>query len=63
MIMLIAPIVLCMATISTTTRFILVHFFIGFSLEMFVSCQFWMTSMFNNKIVGLKNGMERGKRS
>ncbi|MCO5611669.1 hypothetical protein L7F22_065924 [Adiantum nelumboides] len=58
-ILLTAPAVFYMATV-TATGFILCRFFIGFSLATFVTCQFWMSSMFSSPIVGLATGITSG---
>lgn len=60
LIMIISPAVYSMALVSDAASFIIVRFFTGFALATFVSCQFWMSSMFNSKIVGTANGLAAG---
>lgn len=60
LILLTAPAVYCFAMVNSAISFLLVRFFIGFSLATFVSTQFWMSSMFSPRVVGSANGIAAG---
>nr|AKQ98334.1 nitrate transporter 2.7 [Brassica juncea] len=55
-----APAILSTAFVSSPASFVLVRFFVGFSLANFVSNQYWMSSMFSGNVVGLANGVSAG---
>ncbi|XP_058091900.1 high affinity nitrate transporter 2.5-like [Magnolia sinica] len=55
-----APAVYATATANSAAAFLLVRFFTGFSLALFVSTQFWMSSMFSAPVVGIANGFSGG---
>ncbi|KAL6011470.1 hypothetical protein ACLOJK_001918 [Asimina triloba] len=55
-----APAVYATAVANSATGFLLVRFFTGFSLATFVSTQFWMSSMFSGRVVGVANGLAGG---
>ncbi|XP_054808795.1 high affinity nitrate transporter 2.5-like [Prosopis cineraria] len=60
LILLTVPAVYCSSIISSSTSFLLVRFFTGFSLSTFVSTQFWMSSMFSTRVVASANGLAAG---
>lgn len=50
----------CMATVTSSTGFIIVRMCIGFSLATFVACQFWCSVQFSVRIVGTANAVAGG---
>ncbi|KAJ6410252.1 hypothetical protein OIU84_007074 [Salix udensis] len=60
LILLTAPAVYFTSIASSSTSFLLVRFFTGFSLATFVSTQFWMSSMFSAPVVATANGVAGG---
>lgn len=60
LILLTAPAVFLFSMASSPISFLLLRFFVGFSLATFVSTQFWMSSMFSPPVVGTANGVAGG---
>lgn len=60
LILLTSPAVYFSSIANSPVSFLLVRFFTGFSIATFVSTQFWMSSMFNAKVVGTANGLAGG---
>lgn len=60
LIMAVAPAVFGMALVENAAGFVLCRFFIGFSLATFVSCEYWVSSLFSTRIVGTANGIAAG---
>lgn len=55
-----APAVYCIALCTSAAGFIVSRLLIGFSLAVFVACQFWCTSMFTTRLVGTANAVAAG---
>lgn len=57
-----APFVFGTALIENAASFIAMRMLVGLSLSMFVVNQYWMTQMFNTKLLGRANALSAGER-
>nr|QNO58391.2 hypothetical protein [Hakea prostrata] len=55
-----SPVVYFTSCANSAVSFLLVRFFTGVSLATFVSCQYWMSTMFSAPVVGVANGVAGG---
>lgn len=55
-----APFCFCMSFVTSAAGFLVCRLGIGLGLATFVACQFWMSSMFNGKCVGIANATAAG---
>ena len=60
LLLIFAPATLCLGLTTNGANFLVARMFIGITLATFVTCQYWNSIMFNNRIVGLANATAGG---
>ena len=60
LLLIFAPATLCLGLTNDGTNFLIARMFIGITLATFVTCQYWNSIMFNNRVVGLANATAGG---
>lgn len=58
--LLTSPATFSMALVSSYAGYVIVRMVIGFSLALFVACQFWTSVMFSANVVGTANAVAAG---